>query len=148
MLLHAPQFALSLWTFAQKGAPASGMQPTWLAGQPPWHLPPMHVSSVLHAVPHAPQFKLSLSVFVQIAPPSTSHACWSDWHTDTHCPPRHKRSAVQVVPHAPQFWRSIDVRTHVPLHDVDPSGQPAAVCPHATAMTTRRALAEAATRAR
>ena len=75
LLLQAPQLALSLMTFAQKGAPASGMQPTWFGGQPPWHLPATHVSSVLHGLLHAPQCRLSLSVLVQMAPPSTSHAC-------------------------------------------------------------------------
>jgi hypothetical protein len=117
-LPQAPQFALSLCTFAQNGWPASGTHPTSFAGHPPLHLPPAQTSSGLHAVSHAPQCALSVCRLVQIPPSPTGHACWPAPQSEMQLPFEHKLVESQVLPHAPQFAGSLFVSTHTPLHAV------------------------------
>ncbi len=76
------------------------------------HLPATHSGVVPeHAVPHFPQFRLSLCVSAQKGwPPSGVQSVWLDVHWETQPPSEHALSAPeQTVPHVPQFALSVDV---------------------------------------
>jgi hypothetical protein len=117
LLKHEPQFWLSLITCAQNAAPASGTHGSSPCGQPPWHLPVTHASSVLHAVPHVPQFWLSVCV-------STHEKLVPDVHTVavgaqsvTQFPFEQTLAESHVFPHEPQFCGSESTFVHLPSHD-------------------------------
>jgi len=75
------------------------------------HFELLHVSPVLHAVPHAPQFFVSVAVLVQ----ALVQYVWpvvQQWLFVHDC------VLVHAVPHLPQFALSIDVSVQLdPQHD-------------------------------
>lgn len=120
-----PQFSVSKEVFTQ--CPLQYLPPS---EQPAAHVPPMQVNPAPHALPHAPQFALSLVVSTQLPeqvvfPPVQAHAPL--WQV---VPPE------QVLEHPPQLllslWKSTQTppqidwpaaQAHVPLWQVLPPVQ-------------------------
>ena len=110
---QAPQFegskAVSVHT---AGAPHAVCPDAQLAE----HAPATHAVPPGHAVPHAPQFWLSVWRFVQVL----EHSVSPDWQLTAHLPAEHTSPEGHAAPHAPQFWRSACRLVQVPLHSVKP----------------------------
>ncbi len=106
-LPHPPQLALSFFVSAQyapASAPPSAAHNVCDDVQLDAHLPPAHTSSVPHALPHVPQFALSVCVLAQYGePPSGEHVVCPCAHSPAHAPLLHTWSAPHVLKHEPQF---------------------------------------------
>jgi hypothetical protein len=70
-LPHDPQFALSVFVFAQYGEPVSPPQNVWPLLQLFEHVPLTQTSCVVHVFPHVPQFALSVFVLAQYGEPAS-----------------------------------------------------------------------------
>jgi hypothetical protein len=68
-------------------------------------LPDEQIWPLLHTVPHVPQFRLSLAVFVQKLPPSVTHVV-SVPHDVAHVLFEQTRPLPQALLHAPQLLGS------------------------------------------
>jgi hypothetical protein len=75
------------------------------AGQP--HVPLSHAAPPGHAVPHAPQFRLSVSRFTHTVPQSVSPA--AVLHVPVHTPAEQSVPGAQRLRHAPQLSGSLAV---------------------------------------
>jgi hypothetical protein len=89
---------------AQNGAPPP-LHSIWLARQVVPHLPPLHTSPGVHAIPHMPQFAGSFASSTQDAP----HIVVPPPHDSAQCPPEQTCPPVHVVPHPPQLSGSVIV---------------------------------------
>ena len=72
-----------------------------------------------HAVPHAPQWLLSLCRSRHTPEQSVS----GEPHDTAHVPAEHTCPAGHRTPHPPQFVTSVARSRHVPEHSVSPVGQ-------------------------
>jgi hypothetical protein len=109
-LPHAPQLALSFFVSAQyapPSTPASAPQSVCVETQLDAHLPPAHISSTPHVVPHVPQLALSVCVFAQYTPPSVVQVDCPCAHSLAHAPFAHTDSAPHLLKHEPQFRLSL-----------------------------------------
>jgi hypothetical protein len=97
---HAPQLALSVCVSTQ--AAAHALVPP---GQPQW--PPEHTWSVVHTVPHPPQFALSVSSLAQYDPPGPlspkEQRASPAPQVVEHFAFEQAIPAPHATPHAPQF---------------------------------------------
>jgi hypothetical protein len=71
------------------------------------HVPPVHVRSVAHALPHDPQFAPSVLVSTQRPPQSISPV------PHAHEPLRQIRPPMHALPHDPQLLASLLVSTQL-----------------------------------
>ncbi len=81
------------------------------------HAPAVQVCPAAHALPHPPQFAVSVCRLRHVP----EHKLWPDGHA--HTPALHTRPAGHTVPHVPQFDVSVCRLRHVPEHKVCPAGQ-------------------------
>jgi len=104
---------LSLSTSAQYGEPASGVHLVCDEAHEPTHAPFEHIAPAGHALPHAPQFRLSVLVFAQneAPPPSGWHSVALDAHDEEHVPFTHACPDAHATPHLPQFALSFFTST-------------------------------------
>jgi hypothetical protein len=95
--------------------------PTSIGGPPPLHIegviktamgvvhvPKTHSLPAGHLVPHAPQFELSVLVFVHSLP----HAVSPGRHELSHAPPVQTWVPVHFTPQPPQLFGSVEVGMH------------------------------------
>jgi hypothetical protein len=103
---------------------------------PDWHVtsqfPPEQASPGGHALPHVPQFALSVCVFEQYVPASVVHDVSSP-HDTPQLPPLQTRPAPHTFPHAPQLLLSVCSLTQDEPHEVRPDPQ---YCEHMPELQT------------
>jgi hypothetical protein len=107
-----PQFQLSVCVSMQLPLQYKRLDAHFETQLPAWHF-----WSCGHALPHAPQFSLSVSTMMHDCPHSDCPASASQPHRPrTHCV-----LPLHVLPHDPQLLLSDVVSTHPPLpHSVSP----------------------------
>lgn len=92
------------------------------------HMPRVHVSPGFgQAVPHMPQFAVSVSRSMQMPVQAVCPAGHVHVLAEQVCPPAH------AIPHAPQLRSSLRVSMHPPAHIICPAGQVIAPPVHAPA---------------
>jgi hypothetical protein len=121
---QSPQFCLLLWRSTHSAiipVPHS-VKPD--AVQRMAQTPSLQTGSApVHALPHAPQFRVSLAVVTQLPSPPKRPAHWVSPVGQAQVPFMHATPPGHIVPHVPQLRLSVERSTQAIPHSVSPVSQ-------------------------